>query len=113
MAGSQSDRQSVQARNLAKLVYLLQLLTLLFGITTVIGILINHTRRDSVSGTLAQSHFLWQILTFWISLGVVVMGFLVGGTIGQYLYISAVVWLYYRAIKGFLFLRIEKEAPTY
>ena len=113
MAGSETPSSARQTDKLALLVYLLQLLTVLFGITTVIAILVNHIRLDSVRGSPAESHFRWQILTFWVALAVFITGLLLGGTAGTYLAISAVIWLYYRALKGLWYLRRLQQAPTW
>lgn len=57
--------KSESAHRTAGLVYCLWLLGILFGITAVIGIYINHSKLASVRGTHAYSHFLWQIGSFW------------------------------------------------
>ena len=113
MAGSEKPIETPRTDDLALLVYLLQLLTLLFGITTIIGVLVNHTKLGTVRGSSAESHFRWQILTFWIALAVFTTGLVLDGTAGSYLLISAIIWLYYRAVKGLLYLRKKQQAPTW
>ncbi|HBR97475.1 MAG TPA: hypothetical protein DD979_08855 [Gammaproteobacteria bacterium] len=102
-----------KANNLALLVYLLQLLSVLFGVTLVMAIIINHSRARAVEGCLAASHFRWQIITFWVGAAVFGVGLLLGLSLGIYPMLSAVVWLYYRAIKGWLYLRKNRPAPAY
>lgn len=55
-----------KARRLGVLGYLLQLLHVLFGVTAIIGMLINHTRLDDVKNTFVESHIRWQLTTFWL-----------------------------------------------
>jgi uncharacterized membrane protein len=39
-----------------------------FGLPSIIAILMNYARRDAVRGSWIESHFLWQARTFWIAL---------------------------------------------
>lgn len=39
-----------------------------FGIPSIIAILMNYARRDAVRGSWLESHFLWQARTFWSAL---------------------------------------------
>ena len=39
-----------------------------FGIPSIIAILMNYARRDAVRGSWIESHFLWQARTFWTAL---------------------------------------------
>ncbi len=50
---------------LAALVYLLFFLGILFGITALIGVIINHTHFAQTKGSIASSHFRLQIISFW------------------------------------------------
>jgi uncharacterized membrane protein len=45
-----------------------------FGLPSIIAILMNYSRRDAVRGTWLETHFLWQARTFWtaVVLGVAV-----------------------------------------
>jgi uncharacterized membrane protein len=51
-----------------------------FGLPSIIAIIMNYVRRDSVRGTWLESHFLWQSRTFWtalvIGLALYVIGFI-------------------------------------
>jgi uncharacterized membrane protein len=46
-----------------------------FGIPSIIAILMNYARRDAVRGSWLESHFLWQTRTFWTALGLLVVMF--------------------------------------
>jgi uncharacterized membrane protein len=39
-----------------------------FGLPSILAIIMNYVRRDSVRGTWLESHFLWQSRTFWSAL---------------------------------------------
>ena len=60
------QKQNTKAYRLGLLVYLLQALHFLFGITAIIGMLVNHTNGRYVQNTFSASHFRWQIMTFWV-----------------------------------------------
>jgi uncharacterized membrane protein len=51
-----------------------------FGLPSIIAIIMNYVRRDSVRGSWLESHFLWQSRTFWsavvIGLALYVIGFI-------------------------------------
>jgi uncharacterized membrane protein len=102
-----------KAKDLALLVYILQAVGFVIGITWIVAVVINYVKRDDVRGTIAESHFDWQIRTFWGSLvgwivGVVLLIVLVG-----YLVLLAVaIWAIYRVVKGWLALNDGKPAGT-
>jgi uncharacterized membrane protein len=39
-----------------------------FGVPSIIAILMNYARRDAVRGTFLESHFRWQASTFWTAI---------------------------------------------
>ncbi|MCG7960605.1 MAG: hypothetical protein AB2733_12910 [Candidatus Thiodiazotropha taylori] len=91
-------------------VYALQAASFLFVITLLIGVIINYVKRDDVRGTWLESHFRWQIRTFWFVLLWSIIGFITTVILIGYviLFINA-VWLIYRIVKGWLSLQDEKE----
>ncbi|HJU49964.1 MAG TPA: hypothetical protein VJ575_04355, partial [Pseudogulbenkiania sp.] len=98
--------------NLTLAVYILQALSLFVGVTAIVAIIINYLKRDDTRGTLYESHFLWQMRTFWwgllgLALGYLTMFLLVGFVILFAVY----VWLIYRVVKGFLNLNDGKPMP--
>src|SRR5579863_9913589 len=38
-----------------------------FGLPSIIAVIMNYARRSAVRGTWLESHFRWQIRTFWYS----------------------------------------------
>ncbi len=100
-----------KARDLAQLVYILQAVGFFIGITWIVGAIVNYVKRDDVRGTLAQSHFDWQIRTFWGSLA----GWIVGAItalvlIGWLILLAVGIWAIYRVVKGWLALNDGRPA---
>jgi uncharacterized membrane protein len=88
-------------RRLAGLVYGLQAASLLVGITLFAGVIINYLRRREASGTWLESHFTWQIRTFWWSLAWCVLGVATAVLIVGFVILAAsAVWFVYRIVKG-------------
>ncbi len=40
----------------------------LFGLPSIVAVIMNYARQSKVRGTFLQSHFRWQIRTFWYAL---------------------------------------------
>ena len=101
------------ARNLALAVYALQVAGFfLGGIPTLIGVIINYVKRGDVQGTWLESHFRWQIRTFWFGLLWGVIGaVLVFVYVGVVILVANTVWMIYRIVKGWLYLNDNK--PLY
>ena len=89
-----------------------------FGWPSIIAVILNYVKRGDVQGSWLESHFRWQIRTFWYGLlwvGLcalfVVMtlglGFLIVWLPGGIL----VVWLIYRIVRGWVALRDGRPMP--
>jgi uncharacterized membrane protein len=85
-----------------------------FGLPSIIAVIMNYARRSEARGTFLESHFSWQIRTFWFALFWVLMIFAVSlplmliwiGFITWGLgYVILGVWVIYRIIRGWLALR--------
>lgn len=106
----QSQTDLTKAKNLTAIIYGLYAASFIFGITALAAIIINYVKRDSVAGTYLESHFRWQIRTFWFGLLWGVLGFaLTFVGVGLILLGGNVVWMLYRLIKGWLNLNDEKS----
>ncbi|MEJ7137949.1 DUF4870 family protein [Amphibiibacter pelophylacis] len=100
-------------RRMAMAVYVLQALSFAFGITAIAGIIVNYVKRDDVEGTWLQSHFDWQIRTFWWGLVWTVLGvLLIPVLIGMGILFVSSIWLVYRIVKGGLALFEDKPVRT-
>lgn len=97
-------------KNVTLVVYGLQALSFFFGGPALIGLIINYVKRDDARGTLYESHFNWQIRTFWWGLAWFALGcILVIVGVGLIILFAAWVWVIYRVVKGWLKL-IEGKA---
>jgi len=92
----------------------------LFGLPSIVAVILNYVKRGDVRGTFLESHFRWQIRTFWyallwiavasllsLPLMLVLVGFVT-------LWLAAVIigcWVLYRVIKGWM--RLSAGAPMY
>lgn len=88
----------------------------LTGWPSIIAVIINYVKRGEVAGTLLESHFRWQLRTFWFALLWVAIGGLlivtiVGALIGWPLLVGAGLWVLYRIVRGWLDLAGGKPMP--
>jgi uncharacterized membrane protein len=99
-----SEQQLASLKTLTMVVYALQVLSVFVGITAIVGVIINYVKRDEVAGTLYESHFDWQIRTFWWGLAWTVLGFILlfAFGLGLVIWFVAGIWAIYRVVKGFL-----------
>ena len=99
-------------KTLTLVIYVLYALSVLTGITAVVAIIMNYVKKQDVQGTLYESHFRWQIRTFWFGLlWSVLAGLTLLVGIGLILLPIVGIWYLYRQIKGFLYLNDGK--PMY
>lgn len=100
-------------RQLTLVCYILYGLSWFTGLSGIVAIIINYLKRDDTAGTIYQSHFSWQIRTFWWGLLWAVIGFatMVVG-IGFVVLLGAAIWSIYRLVKGFLNWNDHKPMPT-
>jgi uncharacterized membrane protein len=72
----------------------------------------NYVKKEDVAGTILESHFRWQIRTFWFGLLWAVLG---GATfvlvVGWFILFADLVWFIYRIVKGWL--RLNENKPMY
>jgi uncharacterized membrane protein len=93
-------------------VYVLQIASVFIGVTLIAGVIINYVKRRDVEGTWLESHFRWQIRTFWWTLLWFGVGLaLIVIVVGLFVLMAAAIWLLYRAIKGWV--ELEERRPMY
>lgn len=102
-----------QLKTLATVVYALQAAGFFVGLTWIVAVVLNYVKRDDVRGTWLESHFSWQIRTFWWGLlWAVVGGILVLVVVGFAVLFADAVWIIYRIVKGWLALSENKRVGT-
>ena len=88
----------------------------LTGWPSIIAIIINYVKRSAVRGTYLDTHFGWQLRTFWYAvLGAIVALLLVLTIVGiLFAWVLAValgIWVLYRLIRGWIALLEAKPLP--
>ena len=90
----------------------------IFGLPSIVAVIMNYVRRADVRGTFLESHFRWQIRTFWWALfwAIVVwavslplMLILVGFATLWIGVVLLALWLIYRVVRGWVALRDRRH----
>jgi uncharacterized membrane protein len=86
-----------------------------FGLPSIVAVIMNYVRRSEAQGTFLESHFRWQIRTFWFALlwlmftvvvSIPLLLVLLVGIIPLWLGFALIgVWVIYRVARGWLALR--------
>ena len=84
-----------------------------FGIPSIIAVIMNYAYQQGARGTFLESHFRWQIRTFWfaalwIVIGVMLFVTLIGIPLAWIICIAAGIWVIYRVARGWLTLQDRK-----
>jgi uncharacterized membrane protein len=94
----------------------------LFGLPSIVAVILNYARRDEVRGTWLETHFEWQIHTFWYALLWVCVTLLVSAPlvvvyVGVLLAIAGLgavgLWVAYRVARGWLALHAGQAMPRH
>jgi uncharacterized membrane protein len=90
----------------------------LTGWPSIIAVILNYVKRGEARGTWLESHFRWQIRTFWFGLlWVVLCGTFVVMTLGIGLLLVwlplgiVAIWFIYRIVRGWIAL--SERRPMY
>ncbi len=84
------------------------------SVPSIVAVILNYLKRGDARGTWIESHFRWQIRTFWFAvLWIVVAGLLfltvVGIPIAIFGLVILTLWLVYRIARGWLRLRDRRR----
>jgi uncharacterized membrane protein len=91
-----------------------------FGLPSIVAIIMNYVRRSEVRGTFLESHFRWQRRTFWFALAWVIgitllslpLFLVIVGFATFWIGIAAIgAWVVYRVARGWLALRENRPMP--
>ena len=88
----------------------------LTGWPSIIAVILNYAKRDEAHGTYLESHFRWQIRTFWFALLWVIVAWLfiitlIGIPIAMVVFMMTGLWVLYRIARGWLRLLDKLEMP--
>jgi len=93
-----------------------------FGLPSIVAVIMNYARRSETRGTWLESHFIWQIRTFWyawlwillsliIAMPLVLLA-LLGFFVGLLGLALVGLWVIYRIVRGWLSLRDGRAMPV-
>jgi uncharacterized membrane protein len=104
--------QIESAKRWAMVVYALQAASFLIPLCDIAAVVIAYLKLPEGRGNWVETHYLWQIRTFWFSL----MGFVVGAIslmwlAGYIILIATVLWMVYRIAVGWT--RLSQNRPAY
>jgi uncharacterized membrane protein len=127
--GNASEASLITWTNVIYLLHAFSLLSGILGAATVIGaflvgwpsiiaVILNYVKRDDARGTWLDSHFRWQIRTFWFGLlwtmicvVFVIMTLGLGILIAWLPLAIITVWFIYRIVRGWIALNARR--PMY
>jgi uncharacterized membrane protein len=127
---AQPDVAQSSVVTIANVVYGLHSLAIVIGIVgaaTIVGsfvgsvpsiaaVVLNYVKRGDARGSWVESHYRWQIRTFWFALLWFVIGWamivtIIGALVGIPVLIALTVWLIYRIARGWM--RLSDRRPMY
>jgi uncharacterized membrane protein len=84
-----------------------------FGVPSIIAVIVNYLKRGEAQGTFLESHFRWQIRTFWFALlwfviGAMLFATFIGIPFALGVWLAIGLWVIYRIARGWLALRDGK-----
>ena len=117
--------------NLTHVIYALHAIAVISGITTsativgsfvsgmpsIIAVILNYVKRGAVRGTWLDSHFRWQIRTFWFAFLWIAIAYLMFITIIGIPFFFAIIagaglWVLYRVVRGWISLSNRSMMPV-
>lgn len=86
------------------------------SIPSIVAVIMNYVKRADARGTWLDSHYRWQIRTFWFTLlwivvAVVLFVTVIGIPVAIGVLVAVTLWLIYRIVRGWL--RLRDGLPMY
>ena len=91
-----------------------------FGVPSIIAVILTYVKRSDAKGTFLESHFSWCLRTFWFAviwgigatvLTLILIATIVGILVAWLPILVLGVWVAYRVIRGWLALKDGKAMP--
>jgi uncharacterized membrane protein len=81
----------------------------LTGWPSILAVILNYVKRSDARGTWLESHFSWQLRTFWfavlwVSVAVVLFATVIGIPLAWIIVVATGLWVLYRILRGWLAL---------
>jgi uncharacterized membrane protein len=118
MEGQVNDEKAASLRTLTTVVYALQAAGFVTGgLGWIVAVVVNYVKKDEAAGTPCESHFRWQIRTFWFALAWCVAGgalalTIIGIPIAIVVFVGTGLWVLYRIVRGWLALGERAGLPA-
>jgi len=86
----------------------------LTGWPSILAVILNYAKRDDVRGTHLESHFRWQIRTFWfaalwVAVALLLLITIIGFPLAWIIVVVTGFWVLYRIGRGWLALNEGRE----
>jgi len=86
------------------------------SVPSIVAVILNYLKQRDARGTWLESHYRWQIRTFWYAIGWVLLAAvliltLIGIPLAFAILIGVSIWLVYRIARGWL--RLQDRRPMY
>lgn len=86
------------------------------SVPSIVAVILNYVKRGDARSTWAESHYRWQIRTFWFAvlwfvIAWVLIVTILGALIGVPILVAVTLWLVYRIARGWL--RLRDKRPMY
>jgi uncharacterized membrane protein len=86
------------------------------SVPSIVAVILNYVKRGDARGTWAESHYSWQIRTFWFALLWFLIAWalivtIIGAVFGVPVLIVLTLWLAYRILRGWL--RLIDRKPMF
>jgi uncharacterized membrane protein len=86
------------------------------SVPSIVAVILNYVKRGDARDTWAESHYRWQIRTFWFAVLWFVVAWvlivtILGALIGVPILVMVTLWLIYRIARGWL--RLRDKRPMY
>jgi uncharacterized membrane protein len=77
------------------------------SLPSIVAVILSYVKRGDARGSWAESHFRWQIRTFWFALlwlvvATLLIVTLVGAPVGLTMLLVVTLWLIYRVARGWM-----------
>jgi uncharacterized membrane protein len=87
------------------------------GLPSIVAVVLNYLKRGEVRGTWLDSHFRWQIRTFWFALLWILVAVGLALTlllipVALALLVGSGLWVIYRVVRGWLALKERRPMPV-
>ena len=86
------------------------------GIPSIVAVILNYVKRDDTRGTFLESHFRWQIRTFWyaflwVLVALLLLVTIIGIPVAFLIFFALGAWVVYRVARGWLALNERRAMP--